>query len=65
MSKNKRPYAPNLRNYLDQDPSVIKAYSQKDYVTLPDPVTDPIVSNNISSQEFDYTYSDEDDLLDD
>lgn len=51
-----KSYAPHERGFLDQKPQKIKAYSAKDYTELPDPVKDPIVSNNISNQEFDYTY---------
>ncbi len=58
MKQNdKTPYLPNERDQLEQDPKTIKAYSPsgKDYTELPDPVRDPIVSNNIAYQEFDYT----------
>jgi len=55
-----KSYAPNERGFFDQNPQKIKAYSAEDYTELPDPVTDPIASNNIASQEFDYTYSDDD-----
>ncbi|WP_010238769.1 hypothetical protein [Clostridium arbusti] len=55
MSK-KTPYLPRERGYLDADPKEIRAYSERDYTVLPDPVTDPIVTNNISNVEFDYTY---------
>lgn len=56
MKKAKAGYAPNNRGYFEQKPRLYKAYSSKDYTLLPDPVRDPIVSNNISSAEFDYTY---------
>lgn len=56
MKKAKSGYAPNKRGYFEQSPRKIKAYSAKDYTLLPDPVTDDIVSNNISNVEFDYTY---------
>ena len=59
--KSKKVYAPHLRNDFEQNPTVIKGYSQKDYTKLPDPVRDPIVSDNISNQEFDYTYDGGDD----
>jgi hypothetical protein len=52
-----KSYAPHERGFDDQKPQRIKAYSEKDYTELPDPVRDPIVSNNISNQEFDYTYN--------
>lgn len=55
--KNNKPYLPNERDQMEQEPKTIKSYSQtgEDYTELPDPVRDPIVSNNISYQEFDYT----------
>ncbi len=63
MSKNQnKEYPPNLRDYLDHDPTVIKDYSKKSRMNLPDPASDPIVSNNISNQEFDYTYNEDDDV---
>lgn len=58
---NKKTYPPRERGYLEIKPKKIKAYSKRDYTELPDPVTDPIVCNNISSQEFDYTHEDLDD----
>lgn len=56
MRKMKSGYAPNNRGYFEQKPRLYKAYSAKDYTLLPDPVRDPIVVNNISNVEFDYTY---------
>jgi len=56
MKKSKVGYGPNGRGYFEQKPRLYKAYSAKDYTLLPDPVRDPIVSNNISNVEFDYTY---------
>lgn len=66
MSK-KTPYLPRERGYLDAKMQSIKAISAngKDYTELPDPVRDPIVSNNISNMEFDYTYDDLNDSFDD
>ncbi|WP_234123432.1 hypothetical protein [Clostridium hydrogenum] len=61
-TKDKTAYAPNKRDYFEQKPKVIKSYSKYDCTKLPDPVRDPIVSNNISSMEFDYTYNRDDDL---
>ncbi len=57
-SKDKKPYLPHERGYFEQKPKIIKSYSQSDYTKLPDPVRDPIVSNNISCVEFDYTSKD-------
>ena len=59
--KHIKAYPPHLRNFFEQDPTIIKGYSQKDYTKLPDPVRDPIVSNNIANQEFNYTYNNEED----
>lgn len=59
MSKSKiKMYAPHQRDFYDVEPRDIRSYSETkdDFTTLPDPVTDPIVSNNISNVEFDYTY---------
>lgn len=56
MKKAKSVYGPKDRGYFKQKPQLYKAYSAKDYTLLPDPVRDSIVSNNISSAEFDYTY---------
>lgn len=56
-----KPYLPNERGYFDQEPQTIKSYSETDSTVLPDPVSDPIVSNNIAWLEFDYTSPAEDD----
>ncbi|WP_378954847.1 hypothetical protein [Pelosinus sp. sgz500959] len=56
MKKRRPVYAPNKRGYFEESPKKIKSYSAKDYILLPDPVTDDIVVNNISNVEFDYTY---------
>ena len=62
MAKKRiKTYSPHLRNYLEQSPTIIKSYSQKDFTKLPDPVRDPVVSNNIANQEFNYTYNGEED----
>lgn len=60
MSKKEvNTYAPYERDFFDIEPREIKSYSETkdDFTPLPDPVTDPIVSNNISNVEFDYTYN--------
>lgn len=49
-------YPPHQRDFYDQEPQDIRSYSETDSTMLPDPVTDPIVSMNISNVEFDYTY---------
>lgn len=60
MDNNKKGiYLPNERGQLEEKPKIIKAYSQKDFSLLPDPVRDSIVSNNISNVEFDYTYDED------
>lgn len=56
-------YGPHERGYLEEKPKIIKAHSEVDYTELPDPVRDPIVSNDISNAEFDYTYNGGDDIL--
>ncbi|MFD3155787.1 hypothetical protein ACFIJ5_02820 [Haloimpatiens sp. FM7330] len=59
--KNKS-YTPHKRGYFKEKPKQEKSYSKKDSVELPDNVTDPIISNNISNVEFDYTYDGGDDI---
>lgn len=62
--KNKKVYGPHERGYLELKPKIIKAYDSKHgYTLLPDPVRDPIVTNDISYSEFDYTYNGGDDIL--
>lgn len=51
-NKKNTSYPPKERGYLEQKPKKILN-------GLPDPVKDPIVSNNISNAEFDYTYNGE------
>ena len=62
--KEIKMYAPHQREFYDREPSEIRSYSEKDSTILPDPVTDPIVSMNISNVEFDYTYYGGEELLD-
>jgi hypothetical protein len=62
VSKGRTTYGPNEREYLEAKPKIIKAHSKYDYTLLPDNVTDPIVCNNISNVEFDYTYNGGDDI---
>lgn len=61
-SNMKNKYAPNERGYLEEKPKKVRSHSKNDSVELPDNVTDPIVSNNIATSEFNYTYNDEDDI---
>lgn len=58
MKDDKKPYLPNERGYLEEKRKKIMACSEKDCTLLPDPVQDPIVSNDISNVEFDYTSKD-------
>lgn len=59
-------YGPKVRDYLEERPKKVRAYSSKDYTELPDHVTDAIVANNISNVEFDYINDElsDDDLSD-
>lgn len=54
--KKKASYLPKERDFFEQEPHDIRAYSQKDSTKLPDPVKDAIAANNIATAEFDYTY---------
>ncbi|MEG2290464.1 MAG: hypothetical protein RR891_09420 [Clostridium sp.] len=58
-----KPYGPNERDYLEASVEPVKAFSLEDYTLLPNHVVDPIVVNNISNAEFDYTYNGDSDLL--
>lgn len=62
--KQLKMYGPNQRNFLEQEPKVIRSYSKEDSTKLPDPVRDPIVVSNISYSEFDYTYNGGEDIYD-
>lgn len=70
MDRNKnnqeapKPYLPNQRDFMEESEEPVKSYSLKDYTLLPNHVVDPIVVNNISNAEFDYTYNDESDIPD-
>ena len=49
-------YAPKMRtDYSPSDESVESATGVDFPVNMPNPAVDPIVSNNISNAEFDYT----------
>jgi hypothetical protein len=50
-------YGPKERGYLDASHQTILACSIHDCVLLPDPFDDPIVTNDISTSEFDYTFN--------
>ncbi|WP_032122286.1 hypothetical protein [Clostridium amazonitimonense] len=65
-NKNKITYGPHQRDYLEQAPRELKSCSEKNKDScskLPDPVQDPIVSNNIANVEFNYTYNGFKDIL--
>ena len=49
-------YGPHQRDFLEAGEKEVRSYGPLDSVALPDNVVDPIVSNNISQSEFDYTY---------
>lgn len=50
------PYLPNERDFKEPSIEDLRSYSPSgDFTNLPNPFTDPIVSNNISTSEFDYT----------
>ena len=56
MSTNSKPYLPKVRT--DYHPSKAECQTSTGVgrtTNIPNPATDPIVVNNIASQEFDYT----------
>lgn len=63
-NNNSKPYGPNERDFFEANETPVKSYSLTDYVNLPNHVIDPIVVNNISNAEFDYTFNEDSDLLD-
>lgn len=62
-NKNETTYGPNERDFFDASLKPVKSYSLEDSVLLPNHVVDPVVANNISNVEFDYTYNGGSDLL--
>lgn len=52
---NKETYAPDMRTFLEPAPNDLVSGEGKVKTTLPSHTHDPIVCNNIASQEFDYT----------
>ena len=53
---SKHAYTPHMRtNYHPSDDSVESATGVDFPINMPNPVEDPIVANNISNAEFDYT----------
>jgi len=57
-------YVPYQRDFYELEDTDLRSYSETDSTMLPDPVTDPIVSMNISNVEFDYTYDGGEEILD-
>ena len=56
MSGNEKPYLPRERSWYKPDREALISKSPDGLdTTLPNPVEDPIVTNNISYMEFDYT----------
>ena len=54
----KKPYLPNLRSWYEpSEESLISKSPEGIDTILPNPAEDPIVVNNISYMEFDYTNS--------
>lgn len=52
---NEKVYAPDMRTFSKPSPNDLISGKGKVKTTLPDHTKDPIVCNNIASQEFDYT----------
>lgn len=58
MTKKSKPYLPNLRSWYEpSEESLISKSPEGIDTILPNPAEDPIVVNNISYMEFDYTNS--------
>lgn len=58
MSNEKKPYLPRVRTSYHPTEKEIRSFSPSgDSTPLANPAVDPIVVNNIASQEFDYTES--------
>lgn len=56
MTKEKAPYLPKMRTgYHPTQDEVESATGVDFHIGMPNPAVDPIVSNNIVNQEFDYT----------
>ncbi|AYF53567.1 hypothetical protein G8S49_04825 [Clostridium botulinum C] len=60
-------YGPNIRDFMEGNQKKLKSYSKngKSYIELPNNIKDPIISNNIAWSEFNYTYDDESDIMND
>ena len=58
MTEKNKPYLPHLRSWYEPSKESLISKSPEGIDTiLPNPVEDPIVANNISYMEFDYTNS--------
>lgn len=56
MSNKNKPYLPHERSWYEpSEESLISRSPEGEDTILPSPVEDPIVVNNISYMEFDYT----------
>lgn len=56
MSKKNKPYLPKMRTDYHPTEDECNNYTEVgDPENIPSPAIDPIVANNIASQEFDYT----------
>jgi hypothetical protein len=57
MSDKEKPYLPDERDWYSPEGHDLISLSKSGntYTKLPNPKTDPIVVNNISYMEFDYT----------
>lgn len=53
LKKEKKP--PYLRDTFSENSDELKMINEKSKINLPDPREDPVVANNIATQEFDYT----------
>lgn len=52
---SKKPYLPKVRTNYSPTEAECQSSVNGGAVNIPDPVNDPIVSNNIAWMEFDYT----------
>ena len=56
MSTKKKPYAPKIRTDYHPTEEECSSYTEVGHPeNIPNPANDPLVANNIASQEFDYT----------
>lgn len=58
MNNKNKPYLPRVRTSYHPTKNQTRSFAQNgDSTPLANPAVDPIVANNIASQEFDYTES--------